>query len=76
VVPVMDLPVSLSHLEMVMGTRDSDSMSFSSIIRRVYAEFYIHGFISGTNVVLNGFVDPGLIFLNPDSLSVYPDQNY
>jgi hypothetical protein len=34
------------------------------------------GSVSGTNVVPNRSVSLDLIFLNPDSLSVYPNQNY
>jgi hypothetical protein len=60
-------------IEMAMGTRDL--VDFSSIRRRVWTEFCIRGFVSGTNVVPNGFVGPGLVFLNPELLPVYSDQN-
>jgi hypothetical protein len=56
-----------------MGTRDS--VGFSSIWKRVWAEFCTRGSVSGTNVVSNGFVGPSLVFLNLDLLPVYPDQN-
>jgi hypothetical protein len=57
-----------------MGTRDP--VGFSSIRRRVWAEFCTHRSVSGTNVVPNGFAGLGLVFLNPDPLPVYPDQNH
>jgi hypothetical protein len=56
-----------------MGTHDP--VDFSSIRRRVWAEFCTGGSVSGTNVVPNGFAGPGLVFLNPDPFPVYPDQN-
>jgi hypothetical protein len=53
---------------MAMGTRDP--VDFSSIRRRVWAEFCTRGSVSGTNVVSNEFAGPGLVFLNPDPLPV------
>jgi hypothetical protein len=61
------------ELEMAMGTRDP--VSFSSIRRQVWIEFCTRMSVSGTNVLPNGFVGPSLVFLNPDPLPVYPDQN-
>jgi hypothetical protein len=55
-------------LEMAMGTRDPRPVGFSSIRRRVWAKFCTHGFVSGTNVIPNGFAGPGLVFLNLDPL--------
>jgi hypothetical protein len=58
---------------MEMGT--CDSVGFFSIRRCVWTKFYIRGSDSETNIVSNEFAGPGLIFLNPDLLSVYPNQN-
>jgi hypothetical protein len=52
-----------------------DPVGFSSIRRRVWVEFCIREFVSEINIVPNGFVGPGLVFLNSDPLPVYPDQN-
>jgi hypothetical protein len=38
-------------------------------------EFYIRRSVSGINIVPNEFVDLNLIFLNPDLLPVYLNQN-
>jgi hypothetical protein len=46
-----------------MGTHDP--VGFSSIRRQVWAKFCTRGSVSGTNIVANGFVGPGLVFLNP-----------
>jgi hypothetical protein len=62
-----------AHIEMAMGTHDL--VGFSSIRRRVWAKFCTRGFVSGINIVPNGFAGLGLVFLNPDPLPVYPDQN-
>jgi hypothetical protein len=56
-----------------MGT--CDPVGFYSIKRRVWTEFYTRGSVSETNIVPNGFAGPGLVFLNPDPLPMYPDQN-
>jgi hypothetical protein len=58
---------------MTMGI--CDPVGFSSIRRWVWAEFCTRGSISGINVVPSGFMGSALVFLNPDLLPVYPDQN-
>jgi hypothetical protein len=59
-----------------MGTRDPRSVGFSSIRRQVWAKFCTRGSVTGTNIVPNGFAGPSLVFLNPEPLPMYPEQNY